>query len=569
MTRGLAIEARTRQLRRRGAEEGGYVMVAALALLIIVLALGLAVVAVSLSSQQTTTHDMRVRRAQQAADAGEQTELYQQEESNVGASYNFTGGTLGLSSFLDCTVPAFDVNGYLTGLSVEASSGGICPTQSGGTGNVPWTALGDHAYAQSEFLSNKQEEGGTGTGSLVEFPEIVSIGCDTATVGKCGTSTGTAYSRELTLFQPTGPLDAIEGTGNVTLNGLSVLGINTAVAVDGNVVSGGTMTLPAVAAALNPDFTLNSSPTATSVIATLAAKSFSTTLTTAKEVTITGFCSAGTISNSCIVERPPLSISTTSCATCSTGITCTGTCTGGGYVAGNDTFTLTGGTETFAAGDYEFCNFNATGGTVKTSATSTTPVRIFILPPNQPPCSTYSYSTPEKTAGATDSVGNFTASQGMDNLTTGTVNNVSNTVDPSALQIFVQGDGSYDNDTVVNVSDPAPCKTLLLGVCTVAGSPAEASEAMVIYAPTSAVTMNEGTCLVGLLGSCTLGAAGAFSGSIAGDTVSITASAIVQDLDIGNYPLYSGVNELQPSEYVQCDNSVRQLTGSSSDTGGC
>jgi hypothetical protein len=258
-----------------------------------------------------------------------------------------------------------------------------------------------------------------------------------------------------------------------------------------------------------------------------------------------------------MIKRPAPTAASTTCGACATGITCS-SCMGGGYNAGNDTFTLTGGTATFAPGDYEFCNFNATAGTVNASASSSVPVRIFILPPNQAPCSGYTYTAAQEIGGK---VGDFNAAQGLNNSLLGTVNSVPSILDPSGLQIYVSGDGGYDNNTTVTIGNASNCTLSVLGVCTVAAAP---NEGMLVYAPTSSVTVNTKSCVLGLV--C---AAGAFSGSIVGDTVNVSATAITQDLDIGNYPVESGANAVRVSEYVPCDSSVTALANTSADTGGC
>jgi hypothetical protein len=51
--------------------------------------------------------------------------------------------------------------------------------------------------------------------------------------------------------------------------------------------------------------------------------------------------------------------------------------------------------------------------------------------------------------------------------------------------------------------------------------------------------------------------------------VTVTAAAITQDLDIGNYPIDSGANAFRASEYVQCSNSLTKLGNATTDTGGC
>jgi hypothetical protein len=351
--------------------------------------------------------------------------------------------------------------------------------------------------------------------------------------------------------------------GNVAINGLGALGLSALSVVNGDVMAGGTLTLPTVGLGVNTTWPTGGNP----LLPTFGygATPAPASITTAHLVQLTGgFCTAGAPSSLCMIKRPVATPTVTNCSLCATGITCS-SCTGGGYSSGNDTFTLTGGTATFAAGDYEFCNFNATGGSVNSSPSSTTPVRIFILAPNQPPCNGYTYTAGQEVGGK---VGDFNATQGLSNGLTGTVNGVTGTLDPSGLQIYDEGDGAYDNATTVNIADTSTCLVHVLSVCVSASTPA--TQAMVIYAPTSAVTVNTGVCVVGLLGSCTLGVAGTYAGSIVGDNVTVTAALITQDLDIGNYPIDSGASALRGGEYVACNSSVTNLTNSlSADTSGC
>jgi Tfp pilus assembly protein PilX len=552
---------RLRKLREGREDEGGFVIVYVIVLLLIALVIGTAALSEALSAHNLTTHDTRQRRAQQAADAGVAAALYSAREANFGTAYNFTGGLLGLGNFLDCAVPQLNVNLQVVGITAAASSAGVCPQAltSGGASTTSWSAQGDHAYYQSEFLSNKREQNGTGVGGVVEFPQIVSLGCDATSAAKCKSGASTnVYSRELALLQPTGPVQAIEGMGNVVISGVSALGISVAAVVNGDVMAGGTLTLPLLGVAVNTTWPTSGSPIfPTFGYTTMPAP---TSISTANIVQLTGgFCTAGQVpSTSCMIKRPAPTAASTTCALCSTGITCS-SCTGGGYTSTNDTFTLTGGTATFAAGDYVFCNFNATGGTLNTSPSSTTPVRIFILPPNQAPCSGYSYTAAQEISGK---VGDFNASQGLNNSLLGMVNNLSNILDPSGVQIYVSGDGSYDNVTSVNIGNSSTCTGLgLLGICVAATAP---DEGMLVYAPTSSVAVNTKSCVLALV--C---AAGAFSGSIVGDNVTVGATAITQDLDIGNYPVEGGANALRVSQYVLCDNSVTNLTNATSDAGGC
>ena len=553
------------KLTRIRCSEDGQALVMVLALVVIVLAFGVAVLSGALSAGQLSTHDARVRRAQQGAEAGVQSQLYQISENNLGSSYNLTGGVLGLGNFLDCLPLNLNVNLQVTGVaSAYASTAGICPpaiNSSTGLKVTPYyTTLDNHTYVESEYLSNTKTSS-TGGLSAIEFPEIVSIGCDSATGSTCGTSSSNAYARELALLAPTGPVQVVEGMGKVTIQGLTAAGINAAGVVNGDIMAGDSLTLPLLGIAANTTWPTSGNP----LFPTFGyGTSVSASIATARLVQLTGgFCTAGSPSAVCQIKRPAPVPSTTTCALCSTGITCA-SCTGGGYNSSTDTFNITAGTATFAAGDYVFCNFNAGNGTtVKTSATSTTPVRIFILAPNQPPCSANGYT---QNSSGVWSGGNFNATEGVNDLLSGTVNGVTGTLDPSGLQIYAQGDGSYDNNTTVTVGQPASCAGLLC-ISLANLSP----QAMVIYAPTSSVTVNTGSCTLGLAGACIAAAATTFAGSVVGDNVYVRATAITQDLDLGNYPIYSGANGYRIAEELHCDGSLMKLGGTSvsADTSGC
>jgi hypothetical protein len=539
-------------------DEGGYVLVAVLAVMAVALALGAALLAETISANQLSGRDTRVRRAQQAADAGAQAQIYQQSETNLGASYNFNGGVLGLSNLIDCDVPKINASAQVTGIaSLNAGTGGVCPEAENAAGQSTslTTPVGDHTYYQSELVPNEQQflHGASASSEDLLFPEIVSIGCDAPTVTDCknGTTSPTAqYSREEVIMAPVSPLQAVEGMGNVTINGLSALGISVAT-LNGDIQALGKLTTPTILAGVN----LQPANLASSgLLPTLTASSFGGSIISTAQNVSASPCEAGDPSTTCIIQRQPVTLSNSTCTPCSSLPTTD-------YNSTAHTFTMTSGTVNFTAGSYVFCNFNATGGTLNVQ---TGPVQIFIASPTSALCAANNYT---KTGGVWNG-GNFTATNGFNNALTGTVNGVIGALDPSELQIYLLGDGNgYDNATTVNIGDTATCtQKNLVNVCIAATAP---TEAMVVYAPTSSVTVNTGSCLVGALGSCILGVAGAVDGSIVGDNVSMTASTITQDLDIGNYPLYSGVNAFRPVQYVQCDNSVTTLSDTTSDLNGC
>ncbi len=157
-----------------------------------------------------------------------------------------------------------------------------------------------------------------------------------------------------------------------------------------------------------------------------------------------GTVNGGVISQSQIIQRPAITISAAK-SSCPAG-GCPSVSGGSDhYDSITDTFTMTSAAEsvTFAPGDYVFCNFNVTAGTVNVNPTASAPVRIFIDSPNSARC---------KNNGLGSNQGNFTAATGITNLLSGTVA-------PSVFQIYVQGDGGgYDNATSVNIGIAPPAR---------------------------------------------------------------------------------------------------------------
>jgi hypothetical protein len=532
MTPPRAITTRASHVMTALATEGGQTVVLVLALLVIALGLAAAGVAETLSSSQLTNADARARRAQQAADAGIQAQLYQQSEADLGSTaYNLNGGLIGTGTFLDCFIPKLNVSLQVTGIvGVAANNSGVCPQaqSSTGTSTTNVASLGNHTSYQSEMVTgqnnflNGTTIGSQNGGAMRElFPKIVSIGSETSS--DPGDS-GTVYSREEAILAPIEPLQMLEGENNVTICGLTLLGTCVASVLNGDVMARNKITTPAITVGTNLTLT-------NGLLATLTAPSFSAGLTIANEQIVPA---------SQIIQRQPITISATKadcptagCPTGYTGIT--------GTSAHN--FSMTSGTVTIQPGDYVFCNFSATGGTLNVSPSSSTPVRIFIDSPTSTRC-----------AGDSSPKGNFTDTVGFSNGLLGTGGILAS----SGVQIYVAGDGSYDDNTTVQIGPTSTSGLLSLSALTYGA---------VIYAPTSKVTVNVPALCV--LTCSLLSSGGVFEGAIIGNDVSITALTITQDLDLGNYPLYSGVNAFRPVQYVQCDNTVKALTQSTSDLNGC
>jgi hypothetical protein len=162
-----------------------------------------------------------------------------------------------------------------------------------------------------------------------------------------------------------------------------------------------------------------------------------------------------------------------------------------------------------------------------------------------------------------DNDGNFTAVQGIDNG----LLNVTGTLGPSGLQIYDVGDdpqssSPYDDDTYVQIGNPSQTGTdggLLSNNLT--------TEAAVVYAPTSEVSMTTAKCVNLIVASVCV--PGTFTGNLIGDDVNATALTFTQDLNLGNYPLYDGIELYHVKEYLPCT-PVSTLTGvKATDTSGC
>jgi len=386
------------------------------------------------------------------------------------------------------------------------------------------------------------------------FPTIVSLGEDTT-----GTpaGTGAVYSREKAILAPIAPLQAIEGMGNVTITGLSTIALGSlASTVNGDISALGKLTTPVL--------TVGTDLLSSSIFPTFSASEFCTNgtlgtcpstlrISTANYNTVsTAPCSAGTPSTTCVVQRSPVTISASkpSCAN-SSGVaeTCTNALFGcsscySSTGSTSDTFTLTSGTATFQPGDYVFCSFNVTGGTVSTTTATAGPVRIFIDKPTSTRCS-----------GDT-SVGNFTDTPGIDNLLEPS-SPLGTTTAPSDVQIYVVGNGTA-NGTTVQIGPTTESTSL------------SAVYGEIVYAPMSSVTVN-------VPALCVLVCAGGiFDGSIIGDNVNVSALTVTEDLDVGNFPLYAGINAFRAVQYIQCSASgssgvpVTSLSGNeTTDTSGC
>jgi hypothetical protein len=547
--------------RKRVVREDGFVLIIVLALMAVALLIGWALVAESISANSLTTHDTRQRRAQQAADAGVQAQLYQQGESQAGTtSFDLNGGLLGTSNFLDCMEPQLNASLQITGV-VQASLNdpAVCPGAGGTTGSalVP-DPVGNHDFYEAEFFpgANPLMSGD----SEVELqPKIVSLGYDTS-------GSKTVYSREEAILSPVEPLPVLGGNDNLNVNGVTItggilgtllsgLGLSSLVTtVNGDIEAANNISLPTIDAGLN--LTLSNG------LLGVVQLGKTGTLSPSNGITV-----AQVLHDGPPPEQPvTVSSSTPDCP--STNVNCVSF--GSYYNATTDDVTVPAGdSTTIPGGVYIFCNFNDQG-TVTANASSTAAVQIFIDNPNSTRCT--GNGTPVLSSIANSvtghdeyNFGNFIAPGGISNGPA----NVTGVLGPSGLQIYLVGDdpqasNPYDDDTYVQIGNPATGRDggLL--------SSNLLTEEMVVYAPTSEVSMTTAQCTTGLLATLlgTVCVPGTFVGNLIGDDVSATALTVTQDLDLGNYPLYSGVDLYHVQQYVECS-PVSSLAGTTADTNGC
>jgi hypothetical protein len=484
---------------------------AVVAIVIMVMTVGLliggAALAETLATRSHATRDLRSQRALHAAGAGVQAVLYQQNELDL-QNLGFNGGVLGLSTLLDCVVPKLDVNLKVTGVATTfVNSAGVCPltdgTGGGGSGYAG-QPTGNHASYQAGFVPGVTTLGGAFN------PKIVSLGWDDN--GDPSTTSRYVMRKVEAILAPVAPLQAVEATGNLTFNGpLSALGINLLVTLNGSAAANGNVTTPAVFADVDLSGSLIGSLTYGGTYSGAA-------LSVSK---------LQHVANS--VNRPPISISPTK-PDCSVAANCTNL--GSAYNSTTHKFATTGSTNvTFQAGDYVFCNFSYTAGSVAFNDSPAAPVRIFIDNPHSTRC-----------AGNNGSQGNFVATPGL-------LNGTNTLLGSTGLQVYVVGDGGgNDNATTVTI-----------------GGSSSLTESMILYAPTSTVTV--GSCsgvLVAL--TCTP----LVEGSYIGGNVTINATVVTQDLNVNNYPLYAGLGAFKVQKYVECTPSYPLvLTSLASLTSGC
>jgi hypothetical protein len=491
-------------------------------------------VATTLASRKNATRTERSNRALQAADAGVQTELYRANEINMG-SLNLSTG-LNLSSIVNqlftCPIPQVNASGQVVGLKFVASLGvgAACPTNAGSGITNPGPneePVGDHDFFQTQFVPDL-----TNVGDFVEMnPKIVASGVDDN--GNASDPSRYVSQRVEAVLAPIMPWRTLEAEHNLEIDvppALSLLGIPIAgaTAFNGTAAAGNNLTIDGkgglVSAFTATGVSLSGGLTAQSALdycGTYTHPNMTVTLTLGSITQPSSGCS-GLVNRSAIQISP----SKLPCVPVSGAETCSSDPGFGSvYIGGKqDEIYNTNASKSisFGPGDYVFCSFE-TNGPVSLNPTSTQAVRIFIDSPSSARCKNFVNHTGTLPTSFTAGPGNFIATQGE--------GNVLGVTHPSQAQIYVAGNGANDGTTAY-----------------LTGSTTLSSQDLFLYAPTSNVTVTGGeTCL---LGTCVN--TGTIAGAVIGYDVDVSATAIVEDLGLLNYPLSGVLGPFYVKQYIQC-----------------
>jgi hypothetical protein len=510
------------------------VIVLVLVMLVIGLAAGTAAVTEALSARGHGNRDDRSSRALQAADAGVETELYRANQINLGALKLSSGLSLSsiLTQLLTCPVPQITVSGGVTSIGLQftaatSSSSHPCPANGSSGISSPLNSqepIGQHSYFQSAFIP-----GATSVGDFIQFsPKIVASGVD----DNGNTSAANRYvSRRVeAILAPVTPWRTLEAMNNLEIDVPPALGLVGVTAFNGTAAAGGNLTIKGSGL-------LGGSLTGTNVSGSSLLGPVAIDYCGSKTVTsilLSLFLGNITHVTPCnnLVSRSPVTISPSKSNCVPTGgVESCATDAGFGsqFVAGrtsagvasavlnneDEIYDTTGTPISFGPGDYVFCSFQ-TNGIVNLNPTSTQAVRIFIDSPASNRCSGF--------VGHNGvSAGNFIATKGVGNVLAAT--------HPSQAQIYVAGNGISSGGT--------PNTTVTM----TASSGLTAGQGAFVYAPTSAVTVDSSLLGTGI---------GTLFGSYVGYNLTVSATAVSQDLGLLNYPLSSTLGPFYIKQYIEC-----------------
>ncbi|UTI62548.1 hypothetical protein NBH00_14375 [Paraconexibacter antarcticus] len=470
---------------------------------IMVMAFALMITAVALTqsqaSQRIDAKDIRVQRAEQAADAGLQSAVYALNAGNLAALPVYgVGGLQPLVNAISClgvSVSAQVPGIVFAGLSPTTSCNGVTPP--GASPTPTYRDMGNHSKVSVIVTSTVA---GASTGPYGVGFRVVAAGVED---NNTATTADDVVRRRAVTLAPIRPFGAVEGVHNVTLTAaglLSLLGVQLATrTVNGDIFANNDINITGLALlglnVLNPD---------NSVLRTAELQY--------------GHNCCGSVLVPAANLQPQ---STTTFLTRKAPYvdpakpTCPGTCPA---QIVNKVLTLSGTASlTLAAGDYHLCGVDvASGATLKTAGATSSAgaTRIYVDSPTSAYCS------------GTGGSGNLKINGSL---------NPGVSASPTNTQLYVTGNGTAGGTTVV-----------------VGNSSLALTSAFFLYAPMSNVTVNYYVFTGSVIGYDTTMNAVNLTGSL--------ASMITQDLGLSVSTLSNQLGVFQDQQYVNCAGTTVDVT---------
>jgi type II secretory pathway pseudopilin PulG len=475
----------------------GYIMV--IAVLIMAFALAIAGVALTQSqaSQKLDAKDIRVQRAEQAADAGLQSAVYALNAQNLAALPLYgTGGLQTLTNTLSCL--GLNVSVQVPGVAFAGLSPTAACAQGTPPGAVPvptFRELGNHTKVSVIVVpTTTTATGGSALGPYNLGFRVVAQGVDD---NGTTTTTDDVARRRAVVLSPIQPFSAVEGLNDVSFTGsglLSVLGVQLATkTLNGDVKANDDISVSGLAlVGLNVLEAGGGSILRTSEL--LYGDDYNgplLTVASAKKQSSTSFFTR---------KVPKMDPTKPACpSTCQAQIS-------------NKVLSASSGTVTLDAGDYHLCEVSITGSATLRTAAALSPgvgaTRVYIDSPTSAYCS------------GTGGTGNAS----IRSLNPGV------SLSPTLVQLYAAGNGTANGTSV-----------------TVGSSSVALTTAAFVYAPQSTVTVHYFVFTGTVIGYDVTMHAVSLLGSL--------ASVITQDLGLSVQPLSNQLGVFQEQQFVTCAGS--------------
>ncbi|MCW3013119.1 MAG: hypothetical protein JWO02_211 [Solirubrobacterales bacterium] len=473
--------------------DDGYIMVIA----VLVMAFALAIVGVALSqsqtSQQLDAKDIRIQRAEQAADTGLQSAIYALNAQNLAALPVYgAGGLQFLTNALSCLGVniGLQVPGLVfAGLSPSAACGSVTPPGPTVT-SLAYRELGNHTKVRVVVVPTSTAPGGSAVGPYNVGFRIVAQGVDD---NNTASTSDDVSRRRAVVLSPIQPFSVVEGLHDANFTASGLLNLLTTRVLNGDIKANHDINVSGLAlAGLNLLEADGSTLLRTSQL--LYGNNYNGPLIT--------IASPQQQSSTSFFTRKPPRIDPTkpTCpSTCQAQIT-------------NKVLSASSGTITLSAGDYHLCGVSITGSAVLRTAAAVTSglgaTRIFV----DSPASTYCSGT-----GGTGNTAIRSLNPGV-------------SLSPTNVQIYAAGNGTVNGTSVA-----------------IGSSSLSLTTAAFVYAPQSTARVDYFAFTGTVIGyDVTMNAVFPLL------NVGLIASVLTQDLGLSVKPLTNQLGVFQDQQFVRC-----------------